>query len=522
MSNHPWSESLSGTNFGDYITEIPSYKPPWSFAGRGGAALAQRLFSAEDPQFAAKVQQNFTTRAGDTVQPKGVAALTTSKSKPIPASALTPEVLASGAAQLVADRVAKNDARHARGGAVVGDTALLALLIGGGVGTARAISKLRAIRESRPDDELAKASGLGLAEFNDTMTTLPHGVMYPLLGVAATGGLAAGLNGMDVLSDKVRSAILRRRKQKAIAEFQQMLSTVPEKQSSMGRAVDAMADMLFDDMLFEKSADVPEWLSALGEHGQGLLASTILMSALGGAAVGKKFALKDDPNQAVLSALSLAVKRRQMSRPPIIQLQQVPEHKPAGTDMVAHRSGLVRAPFDTPVVLPGEPSDVSDEDVQAKDLSKLSSLLKLALEVEKPGAVPGSSAPVINGGRGWRAQPSIPMRLLMGGDNARNLANTMQGASQFVDNDLGPLKDRAIKTMNTLDTAGTRVNNVATNLEPASKMIGGFASKLQNVGSLLGGAGSKAINWMSGAAQGAGREGGELLGNLLGGGYAKQ
>ena len=221
--------------------------------------------------------------------------------------------------------------------------------------------------------------------------SLPYGMYIP----AAMGALAipyiAAYKGTGWLADKFRAAGIKRRKLKAVQEFQGLLSNDLHKQSEFGKALDKAADD------FAKEAYGPEYRT-IG----GIAAALMMLEAMGGFQVGKRLAVKMDPLRDRKAVLDSLLQKRRAAKPMRLQL----EPGTAGdvvNDVPESTSDLSPGVYQTPTALPlGRPGAAPVQQDEMHDLTKLSLSTgfhpTFPLTPASPGAVgsaptPASSSP---------------------------------------------------------------------------------------------------------------------------------
>ncbi len=430
-------------------------------------------------------------------------------------------------ANLARRTVHEGAVRQGRLGRAV-DIGALSLLLGGAFGAYRAWPKIKAVRESRkkdgPEVDKAPAQVTDGASEPETKTAQVEQALpqrrYESLAPAAPKGtgpwqsewaagpgtlpmyLAAGTvpfmlaaAGADKLTNWYRQRELKKQKEQAVREFQAVLSGTPmlgtatEKVAGLVDGLDAIAESYAEDPELYKQA--LSWAEAWQAIPGGLY--TIGgASFLAGGALGRKLALRSDPNLKRMRALEIALKRRRLQSPVRLEAVQAAE----GQDPAApeYRGGRLdpHSAFRVPIYLPptGErlPSRSARTTESALDLTKLS-----AYALEKLATVSMAMAP-----GGALSQPA-PVNQESTLAKARGLWNDVGGVDGLRDT-VKDFKDTWTRIKPALDGVGRMVDFG----REAKGWLGSVGAGFKNMaGAALGSMGSTpggaTGGWFSGA-----------------------
>jgi hypothetical protein len=195
------------------------------------------------------------------------------------------------------------------------------------------------------------------------------GMAFPMLTLAALGGLKGGDILADAITDKIRKWRLNKVKSKLRDDYEQLLTEGAEKTSSLATVMNAGADM------FEKQSNDPVNMSLPA----GALLTTLMLLGLTSAATGYRAGMALDPDAVKARAMDKMLTKRLRRRPVTLRLSESAGIEPKSVDMdqPVYRAGSL-----LPASTLSE-SDVSpDETDTALDLLKLSYLSKKADEGE--------------------------------------------------------------------------------------------------------------------------------------------
>ena len=428
----------------------------------------------------------------------------------------------------------------------VADLATAGLIAGTGYGLYKGIPKLLALRKKKKPDEdepllnvpveeksAAHASPAALpwssqadSEHSWNMNQTWKSTLgidpwtIPAYGAALAIPAMLSSGGTERIIGATRDAILKRRKAKAIQEFQQVLTgdTATPKMAALVEGLNKAAEM-------PSTNTIVQTLAGLGITAAGA-------SLLAGNAIGKKLAKSTDDGVRKMRAMEIALNRKRITDP--VKLELVPATsgelpgQPQFSGGQLDTASTYRVPFYTP-----QEQDKRSREQQihsdATDLTKLSCLVKQAIQTNGPQTSAASAVPktqVSGTSAAPLARPSLkpafaagdklhPIRdaitsMFPGGEAASN-ALAQQGGASGVTDQIQYYKSEADRAVKQLHDIQPTLQDFKSKWENAQPMLQdmqnrwrqfqpmmGWLGKLQGFGQGIGSFITGAKDWFTG------------------------